>query len=525
MHHGNIYLTGFMGAGKTTLGGALAKLLGWRFVDLDDRVVKRFGHSVAEIFANRGEPAFREAESAELHRVSRKSHLVVATGGGLPADPANRHLLRASGRVVCLMASLATCRAHLGPAGVKGRPLWREPQALAEIYARRQEAYADCDLCLAVDGKTPEALLIELIEGLAPEQAWPLNLGGGQCQIISTWRAPQALAGLAQGRRVAIITDRHLEALHLPRHLAESGLAPAAVVSLAPGETSKSLASAKRVYETLLKARVERGDLIVGLGGGVVTDLAGFVASTFKRGVDFVLAATSLVAAVDAAVGGKTAVNLPGAKNVVGAFAAPRAVLLDRLALATLPRPQIAEGLVEAYKTGLVAEPALAELVQHDLKALKAGDLLGLVEAARLSALAKSRVVGEDFREKGLRRVLNLGHTYGHALEAHNRYRVSHGQAVAAGLMLAARVSQGRGWLNPRLADDICTTAQGLIAHKLAWPDAATAWELMANDKKNQGGRVVFVLLAGLGQTRIADDVTPAEIAKALDALGVAGHG
>lgn len=525
MRHGNIYLTGFMGSGKTTVGLALARLLGWGFVDLDDRVVKRFGQSVADIFANRGESAFREAESAELHRVSRKHRLVVATGGGLPAQAANRHLLRASGWVVCLMASLDACRTHLGAKGVKDRPLWRDPQALGEIYERRREAYADCDLCLAVDGKQPEQLVEELIQGLAPEQRWPLNIGGGQCEVVSTWQAPRVLAGLAAGRRVAVITDRHLEHLHLPRYLAEAGLAPAAVVSLAPGEASKSLASAKRVYEALLRARIERGDLIVGLGGGVVTDLTGFVASTFKRGVDFVLAATSLVAAVDAAVGGKTAVNLPGAKNVVGTFAVPRAVLLDCLALATLPRPQVAEGLTEAYKTGLVAEPELARMVQADLKALKAGDLLGLVEAARLSALAKSRVVGEDFREKGLRRILNLGHTYGHALEAHNRYRVSHGQAVAAGLMVAARVSQGRGWLGQRLTEEICATAFGLIGRELAWPDAATAWELMANDKKNQGGRVVFVLLKGVGKTKVVDDVTPEEIAGALAALEVAAHG
>ncbi|MFH1061198.1 MAG: bifunctional shikimate kinase/3-dehydroquinate synthase [Pseudomonadota bacterium] len=525
MHHSNIYLTGFMGAGKTTVGRALADLLGWRFVDLDDRVVQRFGQGIAEIFASRGEPAFREAESAELHRVSRKTHLVVATGGGLPAEAANRHLLRASGRVVCLMASLETCRAHLGPKGVKGRPLWRDPQALAETYDRRREAYADCDLRLEVDGKGPDELLAELLEGLAPEQRWPLGMAGGECRIISTWQGPQALAALVGERRVAIITDRHLQALHLPRYLKALHQPPAALISLAPGEASKSLASAKRVYEELLKARIERGDLIVGLGGGVVTDLTGFVASTFKRGVAFVLAATSLVAAVDAAVGGKTAVNLPGGKNVVGTFAAPEAVLLDRLALATLPRPQIAEGLTEAYKTGLVAEPGLADLVQADLKALKAGDLLGLVEAARLSALAKSRVVGEDFQEKGLRRILNLGHTYGHALESHNRYRVSHGQAVAAGLMVAAQISQGRGLLSQRLCAEICATAAGLIGPKLTWPDAAAAWTLMANDKKNQGGRVIFVLPTGLGKTKIVDDVTPAEVAQALDALGVAAHG
>lgn len=516
MPSGNIYLTGFMGAGKTTLGQGLAKLLGRRFVDLDQLIAQRQGQSVPEIFANRGEAAFRELEAAALHRVSRRQRLVVGTGGGLPVDGANRHLMRASGKIVCLQAGLETCRDHLGRKGMEGRPLWRDPAALAALYASRQAAYADCDLCLAVDGLSPEAALEALAARLLPDDSLTLTLGAAACQVVSAWDAPAALGPLIAGRRAVVITDRHLAALHLPRYLIGAGLADATQIVVAPGEGSKSLTSAKRVYEALAAARVERGDVIVGLGGGVVTDLTGFVASTFKRGVEFALCATSLVACVDAAIGGKTAVNLPAGKNLVGTFAPPICVILDQRALGSLPRAQIAEGLAEAYKTGLVADPELARLVHDELPAMLGGDLPLLAQAAWRSARAKAGVVGEDFREQGRRRILNLGHTYGHALETHNRYRVSHGQAVAAGMMVSARISQGRGLIPAELADDICATSAGLIRQKLAWPEAATAWELMRNDKKNAGGRVVFVLLNGVGQPLVVDDLTEKELKAAL---------
>ncbi len=516
MPSGNLYLTGFMGAGKTTLGQGLAKLLGRRFVDLDQLIAKRQGQSVPELFASRGEAAFRELEAAELHRVSRRQRLVVGTGGGLPVDGANRHLMRASGRIVCLQAGLETCRDHLGPQGVQGRPLWRDASALEALYAGRQTAYADCDLCLAVDGLSPAAALEALAAKLLPDDSLSLTMGAATCQVVSAWDAPAALTAFSAGRRVVVITDRHLETRHLPRYLAGAGLADATRIVLAPGEGSKSLASAKRVYEALAAARVERGDLVVGLGGGVVTDLTGFVASTFKRGLEFVLCATSLVACVDAAVGGKTGVNLPAGKNLVGTFAAPLGVILDQRALGSLPRSQIAEGLAEAYKTGLVADPELARLSHDELAAMLGGDLPLLASAAWRSARAKAEVVGEDFREKGRRRILNLGHTYGHALESHNHYRISHGQAVAAGMMVMARVSQGRGLIPAELADDICATSAGLIRQKLAWPEAGAAWELMRNDKKNAGGRVVFVLLNGVGQPLVVDDLTQAELKAAL---------
>jgi 3-dehydroquinate synthase len=519
----NIYLTGFMGAGKSVAGLALARLLRRRFLDMDELVARRLGMDIPRAFAQLGEAAFRRAESAELKRISQRKRLVVATGGGLPVDPANREVMGYSGRVILLEASLEGCRQRLGQEGTAGRPLWQDPAALERLFASRREAYGDCDAAVPVDGRDPGQVLADLAAAVLGRDAFTASLGGVECPVEATTQGPQALKPLADGRRVALVTDRNLSRLHLERYLAV--LDEPLVVTLAPGERTKTLQNAQRLYQALLTARVERGDLLVALGGGVVSDLAAFVASTYKRGMDFAIVSTSLVGAVDAAIGGKTGVNLPSGKNVVGTFAQPRQVVLDLFSLATLPRAQIAEGLVEAYKTGLVASPELFELVSGHLPELLAGDLPLLAAAASLSGRAKAQVVSADYREKGLRRILNLGHTYGHALESFHRYRLSHGRAVAAGLMVTAALSAGRGLIPHELAQGVGRDMAWLLGAGVAWLGADEAWELMLNDKKNQGGRVLFVLLEGVGQPVCVDDVSPAELGTALATAKGYGHG
>lgn len=519
----NLYLTGFMGAGKTSAGLGLARLLRRRFVDLDDLVARRLGMDIAKAFATLGEAAFRAAESAELKRVSGGQRLVVATGGGLAVDPANRQTMQGTGSVIHLDSSLEACRTRLGDEGVVGRPLWQDPAALEALYDSRRQAYADRDVAVKVDGLEPAQVVEALAAAVLGRDGFSASLGGQECPVEATCLGPEALVSLVAGRRVAVITDRNLARLHLPRYLAKLG--EPLVITIKPGEGSKTLANAQRLYQALLAGRIERGDLLLALGGGVVSDLAAFVASTYKRGIDFAIVSTSLVGAVDAAIGGKTGVNLPSGKNVVGTFAQPALVVLDLLALSTLPKAQIAEGLVEAYKTGLVAAPELFSLVRDNLPALLAGDLPLLAHAASLSGRAKARVVSADYREKGLRRILNLGHTYGHALESFHRYRLSHGRAVAVGLMAAAALSAGRGLIPGELARDVAGDMARLLPRMPVWPPAEVAWEIMQNDKKNQGGRVLFVLLTGVGNPVCVEDVTPAELATALQVAREYLHG
>lgn len=517
----NLYITGFMGAGKTSLGRNLADALRRRFVDMDEAIAQRLGMGIPQAFSELGEPAFRDAESAELKRLSRGKGLVVATGGGVVEREANRELMRASGAILHLDASLEACRSHLDAEQISGRPLWQDRDELAERYARRRSAYADCDLAVKVGGNSLQEVTDQAMAGLMPEERYSALLDGKECPVIVTSRAPRLLAKYTGGRRAALLSDRNLARLHLERYRGAVPGAPEVIV--APGEGAKSLRTAEKVYQALLKNRMERGEMLAAVGGGVVTDLGAFIAATYKRGMDFVLCSTSLVGCVDAAIGGKAAVNLAGAKNQVGCFTRPVSVLLDMAALATLPRRAILEGLVEAYKTGLVAAPELAGLMEINLPQLMRGEVLGLAQVVKLAARAKAEVVSEDFRESGRRRILNLGHTYGHALESHNRYRVGHGRSVAAGMQVAVEISRARGLLGTPEADRMQGVLKPLAKGKLAWPSAKEAWPLMLNDKKNQGGKVLFVLLEGVGRPLVVDDLTQTELRTALDR--VAGEG
>lgn len=256
-----------------------------------------------------------------------------------------------------------------------------------------------------------------------------------------------------------------------------------------------------------------------------MTDLGAFVAATYKRGIDFLLVSTTLLGCVDAAVGGKAAVNLGTAKNQVGCFTQPRMVILDLQALATLPKAQRVEGLAEAYKTGLVADPELARLCEQDMELLLGGEVLGLAEVVRRSVRAKAGVVGQDFREGGRRAILNFGHTYGHALEGWHRYRLGHGQSVAGGMLVAAAISAGRGLLASAQAEAISRAVKPLLPQDLAWAPAEEAWEIMLDDKKNVKGKVRFVLLKGVGEPLVVDDVTPTELGRALAIAKEICHG
>ena len=281
--NGNIYITGFMGAGKSTVGRGLAKALGRRFVELDDLIERRLGISIPQVFAQMGEEGFRSAETAELKRVAKKQRLVVATGGGLPMREENRRLMRQSGRILNLKASLKTCRGRLGEQARPDRPNWQDPKDLARLYALRHEAYGDCDLRVSVDGRNPEEVLQAAGALLFPDERHTVGLGGAVHPLVITWQGPKHLGPYIQGHRTVLLTDKNVGGLHLARYREE--LNEPLVLTVNPGERSKSMNTARRLYQALLDARLERGDILVALGGGMITDLGAFVASTYKRGM------------------------------------------------------------------------------------------------------------------------------------------------------------------------------------------------------------------------------------------------
>jgi shikimate kinase/3-dehydroquinate synthase len=513
----NLYIVGFMGAGKNAVGQSLASRLNRRFADMDNLLQAQFGMPIREVFATYGEGAFRDAESALLRKVSRRKCLVVATGGGVPEREKNRQIMRRSGRIIHLSVSLETCMARLTQEDQAARPKWKDLRTVQDLFERRKPLYADCDLSLSADGRTPEESAEEILCALHPDKRFSVTLGDVGCQTICTWHAERVLKDLVGGSRAAILTDGNVAARHLRRFSAQLGDAVPLVIP--PGERSKTLSRVQRIYKTLLEHHLERGDVLVAIGGGVVTDIGAFVASTYKRGMRLVLVSTSLLGCVDAAIGGKAAVNLGRAKNVVGCFATPAGVLLDIASLKTLPRAGIAEGLVEAYKTGIVAEPNLATLIEQEISVLKARDLPALSKIALLSARAKTKVVESDFRERGFRRILNLGHTFGHAIEGWSRFRITHGKAVAAGMVVATRLSVARGLLSMDVAERMTSTLRRIVPGRFKLPPLEQAWEIMRNDKKVKGGKIMFVLLEGVGKPVCVDDVTAKELESATKEL------
>lgn len=345
-------------------------------------------------------------------------------------------------------------------------------------------------------------------------RAYDIVIGRGQIATLGV-RA----AALKPGARAAIVTDDTVAGLHL--EAAEAALAAAGIkssrIAVPPGETSKSFAGFEKVCEALLAARIERGDMVVALGGGVVGDLAGFAAATVRRGLDCVQVPTTLLAQVDSSVGGKTAIDSRHGKNLIGAFHQPILVVADTAVLDTLPPREFRAGYAEVVKYGLLGDALFFAWLDANMKDVFAGG------AAREHAIAtscrmKAAIVARDERETGDRALLNLGHTFGHAFEAAAGFsgRLLHGEAVSLGLALAAAFSARIGVLAPDAALRVSRhlAAAGLPVRPAEVegdvPGADRLMELMAQDKKVKRGRSTFILLRNIGAAYIAADVDPA---------------
>ncbi len=332
------------------------------------------------------------------------------------------------------------------------------------------------------------------------ERSYPILIGPG---LLS---GNDALAGLARGRQVAVVTNDTVGGLYEAR-LAASLAGAAALVSirLPDGEAYKNWESLDRVFERLLRERFDRRCLLVALGGGVIGDLTGFAAAVYQRGVDFVQVPTTLLAQVDSSVGGKTAINHPLGKNMIGAFHQPKLVLADVDTLRTLPPRELSAGLAEMIKHGAIADPAYLGRLERDLAALRACDGAALADAILRSCEIKAAVVAADEREAGLRATLNFGHTFGHAIEAGLGYgHWLHGEAVGAGMVMAADLSCRVGLLDAPSLERLRGTiaAAGLPVRGPAWPFERYL-ELMSVDKKARQGTPEFVLLERFGATRV----------------------
>ena len=466
----HVALVGFMGAGKSTLGPILAERLGRQFVSVDVVVEERTGSSVAELFENRGEAVFRKLEEqAAVDVLTRRPLSVIEIGGGGLASASTRASLASNAFTLHLET---TPDEAWNRVSASGRPLAQDADAFRALFEERRPLYEAADgTARDLDGAVLAIAGIHVAAGAAGRLA-DLVPGSGAIELIA---------------------DEHVESLHGTRVRAALGGRVTAAHTVPAGERAKTLAEAERLWSAL---RVGRGGTIVALGGGCTIDVGGFVAATYLRGVAWVPVPTTLVAQVDAAIGGKTAIDLPEGKNLVGAFCWPARTVIDTELLATLPEAERENGLAEVVKTGLLAGEPLWELETP--------------EQIRRCAAFKAAVCLRDPLDRGERAQLNLGHTFAHALEAASGYSLPHGRAVALGLLGALRISG--------LEDD-ARRVEEVLSPLPAMVDRDAAWAALARDKKADDGRPRLVLLEAPGKPRLGVEVEPQVVRAALDSL------
>lgn len=513
-----IYLTGCMGAGKSSVGRLLAGRLGRAFVDLDEEIAASTGLRPADIIREQGEAAFRKVEADVLRRVSLIGEAVVALGGGTLERDENRDVVRRTGTLIYLEANPETLAARAAADGLESRPLLDGDAAarMRELLARRLAHYREADVTVSTEGRTAQAVAaevagrfadrpasgdVERIEVALGAASYPICFASGRRRLLGRLAAERL-----PGRRAALCVDGGIDARYgaeAEASLRAAGFAVTRIVVPA-GEESKSLAQLGRLWDAMLSAGLDRASSVVALGGGVIGDLAGFAAATVLRGVALVHVPTTLLAQVDSSVGGKTGINHPLGKNLIGAFHQPSLVFADTSYLATLPPRDLRAGLAEVVKYGVIADEALLADIERDAEALVAGDPAALRPVVRRSCEIKAAIVAADERETtGARAVLNFGHTFGHALERLAGYgSLRHGEAVAVGMVLAARLSAALGLCSADLPDRIAAVLERL-GLPTRWPADPEALVRAARaDKKARAGAIHMVLVEAPGRVR-----------------------
>ncbi|OHC81449.1 MAG: 3-dehydroquinate synthase [Sideroxydans sp. GWF2_59_14] len=515
-----------MGAGKTTVGKLLAKQLGKKFIDSDEEIQRRTGVTIPHIFDVEGEAGFRVRESGVIQELLENDNIVLATGGGAILSSQNRAAMKQHGVVVYLKSSVHDLWQRTRHD--QNRPLLQteNPRAkLQELHDLRDPLYTEAADVIMHTGKQSVQILIEKLQqklggyeamaevggtmqtlnvGLA-ERSYPIHIGSGLLGQV------ELLLPHIPRKRTVIISNTTVAPLYLKQlsdGLVANGVQVQSVI-LPDGEQYKSGESLNIIYDALLTARSERSTPLIALGGGVIGDITGYAAATYLRGVPFIQIPTTLLSQVDSSVGGKTGINHPLGKNMIGAFYQPRVVLADTTVLGTLPDKELRAGIAEVIKYGLIRDLPFLEWLETNMSKLLARDTDALQYAIARSCRNKAEVVGNDERESGERALLNLGHTFGHAIENGMGYGAwLHGEAVAAGTIMAADLSQRLGWLN---AQDVARVRKlfeqsglPIVSPKLG---AEKYLNLMGLDKKVADGKIRFVLLKALGHAVMTGEV------------------
>jgi shikimate kinase/3-dehydroquinate synthase len=520
----NIVITGFMGTGKSAVGREVAGRLGWQFLDMDDVIVLRVGKPIPRIFAEYGERAFRTLESQVCADLGARDGLVIATGGGALVNADNRRTMMRGGIVVCLTADPEEILRRVGDDD--NRPLLDVPDPRArivELLDARRAAYQSIPWQIETTGLSVEQVA-ERVVALAdvvtlavryPGGEYPIHIGEG---ILPRVGDALRAAGALSGTTVAVVSNTVVAPLYagqVAESLRAAGFAPF-TCPIPDGEQYKTLDTVRALYDQFLANDLDRSGTVLALGGGVTGDVAGFAAASFMRGARFAQVPTTLLAMTDASVGGKTGVDLPQGKNLVGAFKQPEMVFIDLAVLDTLPEVEVRAGMAEVIKHAVIGAPDLfAELERPNLQSP-----ISIPQLAR-SIQVKIDVVEEDPFEGGRRAVLNLGHTTAHGLERLSGFGMRHGEAVSIGMVAAARIATKIGLAEPALAERIEAALAAWGLPTACPPHAVDAiYGAMAHDKKKRGGTLRWVLPRRIGAVEIVEDVPGDVVLTALRELG-----
>ncbi len=530
-----LVLIGFSGAGKTTVGRDLATRLGWDLVDLDERIEADFALDIPTVFARHGEDAFRATERRLLVQALGQAGQVIVTGGGAVASEEvwTDQLLRSPTVLVVALdvqpettfSRLSAQAAAMGERAARPMLAGDEPLArMINLKATRQAAYDRADVTIVTDTVGPDEVaddiirLLALASGARQELALALGASGSRIVVgagVIAGAGAEVRAAFPTAGRAWLLSDEHVGPLHgggLSVALQAAGFR-VETWTVPSGEGSKSLAAAGQLYDWLLGDGVERGDVVIALGGGVIGDLAGFVAATTLRGIGLVQIPTSLLAMVDSSVGGKTGINHPAGKNLIGAFYQPPLVLVDPALLATLPHRELTSGWAEVVKHAVIQPSTpggeradLWTFLDRNAAALTARRQPALGALIARNIALKAAVVAADEREASLRQILNFGHTLGHGIEAAG-YRYLHGEAVALGMRAAARIGLAIGTCDMATVARLDATLDrfGLPARAEADPDQVLS--LMTGDKKRTAGIQRWILPLTAGGVEVRSDV------------------
>jgi shikimate kinase / 3-dehydroquinate synthase len=495
----SIVLFGPPGVGKTSTGLALAARLGRKFVDTDDLVKERAGVPVNALLERHGEVVLRRLEQDICAELEGQAGLVIACGGGTLLEQVNRTALEAAGVVVTLEADPTTLRRRIEQSGE--RPLLGQngDSGLGKLLEERQQAYEASPIRIPTDDVSIVGVTDRVLEALVRNMdyrrpvtehtPYPIHLGHGLRETMAA-----SITEINRSRKLVVVSDENVGTLHAA---GLSDILEVPLITIPAGETSKSLDGLQSLYDAFVDHGLDRHSAVVAVGGGVVTDLAGFAAATFMRGIRWAAAPTTLLGIVDASLGGKVGINMPQAKNLIGAFHSPFAVWADLDALDTLPERAFRAGLAEIVKSSVIGDADLFRLLERRSSLPNARWL-------EKAIAVKMQAVEGDPRDRGPRQVLNFGHTIGHALESASRYDLTHGEAISIGMVVETRLAERMSLANEGLSERIARVLNRLgLPTRAEGIDPERVWNSLQRDKKRSQGNVGFALPRRIGDVAV----------------------